>query len=158
MKDEWKYISFTCIYVDEVFIQRPHRWDVSFIRRFMLVFGPLSSVFDLLTFGLLLWIIHADEATFHTGWFIELVLSASVVVFSIRSRLPFYRSHPSRLMILVTLMVAFVALVLPYSPLVDILGFKPVGVQTLELIGGISILYFISAEIVKHWFYRHFSA
>jgi Mg2+-importing ATPase len=104
-----------------------------------------------------LWVIHADEATFHTGWFIESVLSASVVVFSIRSRLPFYRSHPSRLMILVTLIVAFVALVLPYSPLADILGFKPIGVQTLGMIGGIIILYFISAEIVKHWFYRHFS-
>jgi Mg2+-importing ATPase len=143
--------------VDEVFIQRPHRWDVGFIRRFMLVFGPLSSVFDFLTFGLLLWVIHADEATFHTGWFIESVLSASVVVFSIRSRLPFYRSHPSRLMILVTLIVAFVALVLPYSPLADILGFKPIGVWTMGMIGGIIILYFISAEIVKHWFYRHFS-
>jgi Mg2+-importing ATPase len=143
--------------VDEVFIQRPHRWDVNFIRRFMLVFGPLSSVFDFLTFGMLLWIIHADEATFHTGWFIESVLSASIVVFSIRSRMPFYRSHPSRVMILVTLVVAVVALVLPYSPLASILGFKPLGIQILGLIGGIIILYFISAEIVKHWFYRHFN-
>ena len=143
--------------VDELFIQRPHRMDVGFIRRFMLVFGPLSSVFDLLTFGMLLGILHADQAAFHTGWFIESVLSASVVVFSIRTRLPFHRSHPSRVMILVTLIVAVVALVLPYSPLANILGFKPLGVQTLGMIGGIIILYFISAEIVKRWFYRHFN-
>ena len=142
--------------VDEIFIQRPHRMDVGFIRRFMLVFGPLSSVFDLLTFGVLLGILHADQASFHTGWFIESVLSASVVVFSIRTRLPFHRSHPSRAMILVTLIVAVVALMLPYSPLANILGIKPLGVQTLGLIGGIIILYFISAEIVKRWFYQHF--
>jgi P-type Mg2+ transporter len=143
--------------VDEIFIQRPHRMDVGFIRRFMLVFGPLSSVFDLLTFGVLLAIMHADQASFHTGWFIESVLSASVVVFSIRTRMPFHRSHPSRTMILVTLIVAGVALILPYSPLANILGFKPLSAQTLGMIGGIIILYFISAEIVKRWFYRHFS-
>jgi Mg2+-importing ATPase len=143
--------------VDEVFIQRPHRMDVGFIRRFMLVFGPLSSVFDLLTFGLLLGVLHADQASFHTGWFIESVLSASVVVFSIRTRMPFHRSHPSRAMLLVTFFVAVVALVLPYSPLANILGFKPLGVQALGMIGGIIILYFISAEIVKRWFYRHFN-
>jgi Mg2+-importing ATPase len=143
--------------VDEVFIQRPHRMDVGFIRRFMLVFGPVSSVFDLLTFGVLLGVLHADQASFHTGWFIESVLSASVVVFSIRTRMPFHRSHPSRAMILVTLFVAVIALVLPYSPLANILGFKPLGVQALGLIGVIIILYFISAEIVKRWFYRHFS-
>jgi Mg2+-importing ATPase len=143
--------------VDEVFIQRPHRMDVGFIRRFMLVFGPLSSVFDLLTFGLLLGVLQADQASFHTGWFIESVLSASVVVFSIRTRMPFHRSHPSRAMLLVTLFVALVALVLPYSPLANILGFKPLGIQALGMIGGIIIAYFISAEIVKRWFYRHFT-
>jgi Mg2+-importing ATPase len=143
--------------VDEVFIQRPHRWDVGFIRRFMLVFGPLSSVFDLLTFGMLLWLHHADQASFHTGWFIESVLSASLVVFAIRTRLPFLRSHPSRAMILVTLIVGLVALVVPYSPLAGIMGFKPLGPTTLGLIFAIIILYFISAELVKRWFYRHFS-
>lgn len=143
--------------VDDVFIQQPHRLRVGFIRRFMLVFGPLSSVFDLLTFGVLLWLLHADQALFHTGWFIESVLSAGVVVFAVRTRLPFLRSQPSRAMMLVTLIVAVVALLLPYSPLANILGFKPLGLQALGLIAGIIILYFISAEMVKRWFYRHFN-
>ena len=143
--------------VDDVFIQQPHRLNVGFIRRFMLVFGPLSSVFDLLTFGVLLWLLHADQALFHTGWFIESVLSAGVVVFAVRTRLPFLRSHPSRAMLLVTLIVGVVALLLPYSPLANILGFKPLGLQALGLIAGIIILYFISAEMVKRWFYRHFN-
>jgi Mg2+-importing ATPase len=143
--------------VDDVFVQQPHRWNIGFIRRFMLVFGPLSSVFDLLTFGALLLLAKADQATFHTGWFIESVLSASVVVFALRTRLPFLRSHPSRAMMLVTLMVGLVALLLPYSPLAGILGFKPIALSLLGLIFGIVILYLISAELVKRWFYRRFS-
>jgi Mg2+-importing ATPase len=143
--------------VDDVFIQQPHRWNVGFIRRFMLVFGPLSSVFDFLTFGALLLLMHADQVSFHTGWFIESVLSASVVVFAVRTRLPFLKSKPSRAMILVTILVAMVALVLPYSPLANILGFKPLALPVLGLIAGIIILYFIAAELVKRWFYHHFS-
>ncbi len=143
--------------VDEVFVQSPHRWDVGFIRRFMLIFGPLSSVFDFLTFAVLLWVIHANQASFHTGWFIESVVSASLVVFAVRTRLPFLRSHPSRAMMLVTLAVGLVALILPYTPLAGILGFTPLPWYILGYIAVIVILYFIAAELVKRWFYRHFS-
>jgi magnesium-transporting ATPase (P-type) len=101
--------------------------------------------------------IPTGQASFHTGWFIESVLSASLVVFAIRTRLPFLRSHPSRAMILVTVMVGLVAMVVPYSPLAGIMGFKPLGLTTLGLIFAIIILYFISAELVKGWFYHHFS-
>jgi Mg2+-importing ATPase len=142
--------------VDDAMIQRPHRWDVGFIRRFMLVFGSLSSIFDLLTFGVLLWIMHADQALFHTGWFIESVLSAGLVVFAIRTRNPFLKSHPSRTMLLVTLVVGVVALLLPYSPLANILGLKPVSLPTLGMLAGIIILYFISAELMKRWFYQRY--
>jgi Mg2+-importing ATPase len=143
--------------VDDVFVQQPHRWDVGFIRRFMLVFGPLSSVFDFLTFGMLLLLFHDQQATFHTGWFFESVLSASMVVFAVRTRLPFVRSKPSRAMLLVTFIVAVVALLIPYSPLAAILGFQPFSLPTLGLIIVIVILYFISAELVKRWFYHHFT-
>ena len=142
--------------VDDAFIQRPHRWDVGFIRRFMLVFGSLSSVFDFLTFGLLLLVLHADQVSFHTGWFVESVFSAGLVVFAVRSRLPFTHSQPSRTMLLVTLVVGIVTLLLPYSPLANILGFRPLAISTLGLIAVIVILYFISAELVKRWFYRRF--
>ena len=142
--------------VDDVFVQKPHRWDVGFIRRFMLVFGPLSSVFDLLTFGVLLLLLHADQSSFHTGWFIESIFSAAIVVFAVRTRLPFIRSQPSRTMMLVTLIVCVVTLLLPYSPLANILGLKPLAASTLGLIAVIVILYFISAELVKRWFYRRF--
>ena len=111
--------------VDDVFVERPHRMNINFIRRFMLVFGPLSSFFDFATFGVLLWLMKASEQAFHTGWFIESVLSAGIVVFAVRTRLPFLRSKPSRAMLGMTLLVVAITLCLPYTPLAGLLGFTP---------------------------------
>lgn len=142
--------------VDEVFVKRPHRWDIGFIRRFMVIFGPLSSVFDFITFGVLLLIMHADQASFHTGWFIESVLSAGLVVFALRTQLPITRSRPSRPMLIVTGMVMLVALALPYSPLAGLLGFKPLQPAYILAIVVIMVLYFLSAEFTKRWFFRRY--
>lgn len=140
--------------VDEVYVERPHRWDVDFIRRFMLIFGPLSSVFDYLTFVLLLWFLKASEAQFQTGWFVESVLSGMFIVFAVRTRLPFFRSHPSPLMIGITLVSAFVTFALPYSPLAKALGFTPLPFNYLLMLLVIILMYFVSAEFTKRWFYR----
>lgn len=140
--------------VDNAYVQRPHRMDVSFIRRFMLIFGPLSSVFDYTTFAVLMWVVKADQQTFQTGWFIESVLSAGLVVFAVRTRLPFMRSKPSRLMMAMTAIVILVALILPYSPVAHLLGFVPLPPQLLLIIFGIVALYIVAAELTKHWFYR----
>jgi Mg2+-importing ATPase len=140
--------------VDPVYIERPHRWDIGFIRRFMLVFGPLSSLFDFATFAVLIWGLHASEAAFHTGWFIESIVSASLVVFTIRTRQPLGKSHPSRAMLLVTALVAVTALLLPYTPLAGPLGLAPLPFATLLVLFGIVVLYFLCAELTKRWFYR----
>jgi Mg2+-importing ATPase len=142
--------------VDDVMIQRPRRWDIRFIRRFMLIFGPLSSLFDLLTFAVLLFAMKAGQVQFHTGWFIESVLSATVVVFALRTRSSLGRSHPSRTMLIVTLTVALVSILLPYTPLNQILGFTPLPPIYLLIIAGIVSVYFFTAEVAKRWFYRHF--
>jgi Mg2+-importing ATPase len=142
--------------VDQDFINRPHRLDVGFIRRFMLVFGPLSSCFDFLTFGVLIWLAGTHQTTFHTGWFIESVLSAGLVVFAIRTRLPFQTSRPSRVMLGVTALVAAITLALPYSPLAGMLGFAPLPARYLLVIFGIITLYFLAAEFTKRWFYLKF--
>jgi Mg2+-importing ATPase len=141
-------------HVDALMVDHPHRWDIAFIRRFMLVFGPLSSVFDLMTFGSLLWVMRADQAVFHTGWFVESVLSAGVVVFAVRTRLPFLHSKPSRTMLGMTLLVAGITLALPYTPLAGLLGFAPLPLTYLLSIFGIIALYFLSAELAKRWFYK----
>jgi Mg2+-importing ATPase len=140
--------------VDEVFIQRPQRLDIRFIRRFMLVFGPLSSLFDIATFAVLIWLFKAGEAAFHTGWFMESILSAGIVVFALRTRLPITRSKPSRAMLGVTLLVAAAALILPYTPLAGLFGFAPLPLAYIGVIFGIVILYLVFAEVAKRWFYR----
>ena len=142
--------------VDEDMIRQPRRWNIRFIRQFMMVFGPLSSFFDLLTFGVLLWVMKAGPEVFHTGWFLELVLSATLVVFVLRTRLPLGRSHPSRAMLLATGLVGLAALALPYSPLATLLGFRPLPLSYLAILAVITALYFISAEATKRWFYRRF--
>ena len=139
--------------VDQVWLDRPHRWDVAFIRRFMLVFGTISSVFDFLTFGLFYFVMRSSPDLFHTGWFVESVLSATVVVFALRTRLPFNRSNPSRAMMVVTAVVAVVTLLLPLSPLAGPLGFVPLPPLPMAAIFAIVILYFTSAEIAKRAFY-----
>lgn len=141
--------------VDNVLLERPRRWNIKFIRRFMLVFGPLSSFFDFATFGVLLWLMKANETAFHTGWFIESVLSAGLVVFAVRTRLPFIHSKPSRVMLGMTLAVIAITLALPYIPLAGVLGFTPLPFTYLLIILGIVALYFISAEFTKRWFYSN---
>jgi Mg2+-importing ATPase len=142
--------------VDDVFVERPHRMDISFIRRFMLIFGPLSSLFDYATFAVLLWLMKADQQSFQTGWFIESILSAGVVVFAVRTRLPFRCSRPSRAMLAVTGFVMLITLWLPYSPLAGLMGFVPLPLTYLLVIFGIVALYFLSAEFAKRWFYRKY--
>jgi Mg2+-importing ATPase len=143
--------------VDQVLLERPRRWDVAFIRRFMLVFGPLSSFFDFATFAVLLWGLKAGQERFHTGWFIESVLSASLVVFALRTRLPFIRSQPSRPMMVVTSLVMLVTLALPYTPLAGLLGLKPLTPVFLLAMLVIVVLYFLMAELTKRWFFKRFS-
>jgi len=140
--------------VDPIFVQQPHRWDIAFLRRFMVVFGLLSSVFDYLTFGVLLLLLRATPDLFRTGWFVESVLSATCVVFAIRTRLPIARSRPSHLMLIVTGIVALVTLVIPFSPIAGLLGFRPLPLRYLLAVATIVGIYVISAEITKRWFYR----
>ena len=103
--------------VDPEMVDRPRRWDVGFICRFMIVFGVLSSAFDFLTFGMLLWLLRAGPATFRTGWFVESVVSASSIVLMIRTRRGFLQSHPGRSLLIATLLVVGLTASLPYSPL-----------------------------------------
>ncbi len=97
-------------------LNRPRRWDIGFIRSFMLTFGILSSVFEYLTFGALIYILRAGPEQFRTGWFVESVLSAALVVLVVRSRRPFFRSRPGKHLLLATLGVVVTTLVLPCLP------------------------------------------
>jgi Mg2+-importing ATPase len=102
------------------------RAGLGFIRRFMLFFGPVSSVFDFATFGVMLWIFHADAPLFRSGWFVESLATQTLVIFAIRTRrIPFFRSHPSVPLLLAALGAVTVGALLPATPLARTLGFEP---------------------------------
>ncbi len=140
--------------VDEEMVNYPRRWDIKAIRKFMITFGLVSSVFDYLTFGGLLIVLHATQVQFRTGWFLESVISASLIVLVIRSRKPFFKSRPGKYLLIATLSIFAVTLILPYTPLAAILGFHSLPISILLLVGLIVLLYIITAEIVKNIFYK----
>ena len=120
----------------------------------MLVFGLISSVFDYLTFGVLLWL-HANVAQFRTGWFIESIISAALIVLVVRSRRPFFKSRPSKLLALATVAIVIVTAVTPYLPLAGVLGFQPLPIYFYLVLGLVVLGYVVTAEIAKSVFYRH---
>jgi Mg2+-importing ATPase len=141
--------------VDEEQLHRPSHWDLGFIRRFMLVFGPLSSVFDFATFALMLWVFHAGPAEFRSGWFVESLATQTLVIFAIRTRrVPFFRSRPSMPLTIAALGVVAVGSLLPASPLAGPLGFAPLPGEFFTALVGMVIAYLVLIEIGTHWFYR----
>ncbi len=140
--------------VDQEMVERPRRWNIRFIRNFMLTFGAVSSVFDFLTFGTLLFILQATTDQFRTGWFLESVLTELLILLVIRTRRWFFRSRPARSLVIAALLVAAVTLVLPYSPLSRLLGFSPLPLPILLVLGAITVLYIATSEVVKRAFYQ----
>ncbi len=139
--------------VDEEMLAQPHRWDMKFIRSFMIVFGLVSSLFDYATFGLLLFVAHAAEAQFQTGWFVESLLSELVIALVVRTRRPFFRSKPGKVLWLITLIVSLAALMIPYLPFGAILGFTPLPAWLMASLVGITGLYIAAAEAAKRVFF-----
>ena len=140
--------------VDKEMIDYPRRWDIKAIRKFMVTFGIVSSVFDFLTFGVLLLVLHATQIQFRTGWFLESVVSASLIVLVIRSRKPSYKSKPGKYLLIATVTIVIITLILPYTPLAGIFGFTPLPLPFLLFIGLIILFYIFTAEVVKKIFYK----
>lgn len=143
--------------VDREQVERPRRWDIRFIRNFMLVFGLVSSVFDYLTFGALLYWLGAREQEFQTGWFVESLMTELFIVLIIRTRGRFYRSRPGSLLLAATLFVAGTTIFLPYTPLGALFGFVPLPPGFVLLLLGITGAYLVASELVKGWFFRRFA-
>jgi Mg2+-importing ATPase len=142
--------------VDEEQLRRPSHWDIAFIRRFMVRFGPLSSVFDFATFAVMLWIFHSGPAQFRSGWFVESLATQTLVIFAIRTRrVPFFRSrHPSLPLVLAALGVVTVGALLPATPLAHLLGFQPLPAAFFLALAGMVVGYLILIEVGKRLFYR----
>ncbi|MFH1171679.1 MAG: magnesium-translocating P-type ATPase [bacterium] len=149
-------LSLTTDAVDDDEIRRPPRWNMGFVKRYMLLFGPLSSVFDFLTFAFLFAILHLADAHFQSGWFIESLATQVFVIYIIRTKkVPFRQSWPSRLLLANTLLVVIAAWMLPQTPLGKIFSFGALSGTALLGIGMIVLVYLVAAEALKRFFYRH---
>lgn len=140
--------------VDKEQMLAPSHWDIAFIRRFMLVFGPISSLFDFATFALMLMVFNAAAGEFRAGWFIESIATQTLIIFAIRTRrVPFLRSRPSATLVLVSLGVVAAGIWLPLSPLAGILGFDPLPAPFFLALLGMVAIYLVLVEATKKWFF-----
>ncbi|MEO8680348.1 MAG: magnesium-translocating P-type ATPase [Vicinamibacterales bacterium] len=140
--------------VDPELVSRPPRWDMGFIGRFMAGFGLLSSLFDVVTFGVLLVGFHAGAELFRTGWFIESLMTELVIALVIRTWRPFYKSRPGTLLLWTSLLMLALTPVIPFLPLADRLGFTPVPASLLLAMFAITAMYVGATELAKRWFYQ----
>ena len=141
-------------FVDDEQVQQPPRWNMSFIKRFMIVFGFVSSIFDFVTFYLLFKVYHASESLFHSAWFIESVLSASLTVLLIRTHKPFYKSKPSGWLASAIVLCVIMAAVLPFTPMGQLLGFISLPVDILMVVFLIVAGDLLLVELAKYFFFK----
>jgi len=141
--------------VDEEQLEKPAHWDIRMIRRFMIFFGPISSIFDFATFGIMIWVFNAHAPLFRSGWFVESLATQSLVIFAIRTRrVPFFRSHASKPLTITTLTVVGLGALIPFSPVAHVLGFRALPAAFFGFLVGMVILYLVLVEVGKVIFYR----
>ena len=151
-------LSETMIPLDNVsdsMAAKPRRWDLGIVRKFMLVFGPLSSIFDFATFGLLLRVFHASEKLFQTGWFVESLATQTLVIFIIRTSHPL-RDPPHPALGASTFLAFSAAVALPYSPLAPWLGFVPPPAAVMGALALVTVAYLALVFLVKRWFFKRY--
>ena len=150
-------ISIPTDNIDPDYIKKPKPWDIQFIKKFMFIFGPISSVFDLITFGILI-LLKAPQDVFHTVWFLESLTTQTLVIYIIRThKIPFLQSRPSRPLLLTTLLIVGAGYAITYSSLGKHMGFVGLPVYYIGIIAGVVICYLITVQIVKNLFSRKYS-
>lgn len=146
--------------VDPEYLEKPRKWDIVDIRRFMFFFGPTSSIFDYITFGVMIFIFHAwtnNVQLFQTGWFVESILTQTLIVHVIRSRkIPFFQTWSSNALLMTTVIIMAIGIYLPFSPLAQPLGFEKLPAQFWILLECILLSYVTLTQLVKVWYARRF--
>lgn len=142
--------------VDKEYLQKPRRWSIKAISRFMVFFGLISSVFDILTIAFLLFVLSASAEVFHTAWFLESVLSEIIVTFAIRTKRPFWKSRPSKWLLISTIIIALISVGIIYSPWNSFFAFVPLPFWFLGIVFLVLISYFSMVEFAKGYFFKKF--
>jgi Mg2+-importing ATPase len=153
---DFPYLSVASDNVDEEQLDRPGKWNMKLIRNYMVFFGIHSSLFDMITFLTLLYVLKAKESTFQTGWFIESVLTELFILFIIRTRRSFIKSLPGKYLFLLSALALILTIILPYLPVSPELGLVQLSATVLLAMFGIVLLYVLTADLLKIWFFRTF--
>ena len=135
--------------VDDQYLRRPQRWDMRVIRDFMVFIGPISSIFDFLTFYVLLRVFHASETLFHTGWFVESLATQTLVLFVIRTMGSPFRSRPSRALAITTLAIVGIGMLLPVTPIGTLLGFTSLPLGYMAFLIPAVVTYLLLVDVAK---------
>jgi len=139
--------------VDQELVNRPHRWDIRFIRNFMIVFGLISSVFDYVTFGMLIFLLRATPEQFRTGWFVESMLTELFIILVVRTQRKLFRSTPGKLLWITTMVITLITIIIPYLPIAKLMGFTPLPLSFMMAMVTIVVLYLTAAEVAKRRFF-----
>ena len=153
---DFPFLTVASDNVDEEQLEKPGKWDLKFIRNYMIVFGIHSSFFDIITFLTLLYVLKVKEAAFQTGWFIESVLTELFILFIIRTHKNFFKSKPGKYLFILSILGLILTLFLPYSVFAKDLGLSPLPILYLSYILGIIIMYIITADLLKVWFFKKY--
>jgi P-type Mg2+ transporter len=140
--------------VDDAYVRSPQHWDIRLIRNFMILIGPISSLYDFLTFYVLLFLLHAGETEFHTGWFVESLATQTLVLFVIRTSGNPFRSRPSRALTATTLAIVLLGVLIPYVPVASKLGFTPLPPIYFAFLAGATLTYLLLVELGKRLLMR----
>lgn len=155
---DFSQVSIPTDKVDSEYLKKPKHWNIKFIKNFMIVFGPISTIFDLLTFFVLYVIFHTPAAQFQTGWFIESLATQVFVIYVIRTRkIPFLQSSPSGFLLFATLGIVVLGIIIATTSLGHYFGFEPLPLKIMGAIFGLVAIYLVLVELVKQFFYKKLS-
>ena len=151
---DFPFLMVTTDNVDKEQLDRPGKWNLKLIRSYMVIFGVHSSLFDLITFLTLYYLLKAKESDFQTGWFIESVLTELLIVFIIRTHKNFFKSRPSKYLFILSIIALILTIALPYFPYANEIGLTPLPMLNLVMILLIVTAYIITADLLKVWFFK----
>lgn len=155
---DFPYLTVASDNVDQEQIDRPGKWDLKFIRNYMIIFGIHSSIFDIITFLTLLYLLKVKESSFQTGWFIESILTELFILFIIRTHKNFFNSKPGKYLFILSIMGFILTIVLPYLPFAADIGLTPLPLLNLGAMLLIVVAYIITADILKVWFFKKYKS
>jgi Mg2+-importing ATPase len=153
---DFPYLTVASDNVDEEQLDKPGKWDLKFIRNYMIVFGLHSSVFDVITFLTLLYVLKVKESAFQTGWFVESILTELFILFIIRTHKNFFKSRPGKYLFILSILGLALTIWLPYSPFANSVGLFPLPIMSLGIMLLIVAVYIVTADLLKVWFFKKF--